>query len=144
MTFTVEYGDLFSHKAQALAHGVNCKGVAGAGVAALMKKYYPAAIASYQDACKHQGLKPGEAYLSLPHRPVLHCASQRLPGPDARPEWLRQSLTAGLEMAANYGLETVALPLIGGGIGGLGAEVATRIIREVSEASPISVTLVLH
>lgn len=145
MSFTKETGDLFAHPSQALAHGVNCVGVAGAGVAAVMKAQYPRAVQQYVGACFTGELKLGGALL-CPHpdggKTVIHCASQYRPGSDARADSLRSSLQAGLGLAETNGIASVALPLIGGGIGGLDPRLCEQIIREVAEASPIAVTLV--
>lgn len=145
MSFTVETGDLFAHDAEALAHGVNCRGIAGAGVAALMKRYYPDAISQYEVLARRGDLQPGGAMLTPGGpggRPILHCASQDRPGADARADWLRSSLTVGLDLAIAHGIGSVALPLIGGGIGGLEPSEAEQIIGEVAAASPLAVTLV--
>lgn len=144
MSFIAETGDLFAHPAQALAHGVNCQGIVG-GLASIMANEYPDAMTQYVLACRNGELAPGAALLTRDagkDRVVIHCASQNLPGPDARLEWLRDSLTTGLDLAAKHGITSVALPLIGGGIGGLDPAVAERAIREVAESSPIEVTLV--
>lgn len=146
MTFTIEYGDLFTHPDQALAHGVNCEGVVG-GLAAAMMNAYPDALTQYIAAARAGELEPGSALFTRnagKDRVIIHCASQRLPGADATEGWLRSSLTAGLKLAADNGITSVALPLIGGGIGGLDPEVAQGIIGEVSAASPVAVTLVLQ
>ncbi|SIM04943.1 RNase III inhibitor [Mycobacteroides abscessus subsp. abscessus] len=146
MGFTVETGDLFAHPAEALAHGVNCIGVAGAGVAAVMKRRYPNAIYQYEVIARRGDLQPGGALIcpgGPSDRAIIHCASQNQPGPDATEQWLRSSLTQGLDLARKQGIASVALPLIGGGIGGLDPGVAEQIIREVAEASPVAVTLVL-
>lgn len=143
MSFTAEVGDLFAHPAQALAHGVNCKGIAGAGVAGIMARRYPNAIHQYKVLAQRGDLPPGSALITKDGgRTIIHCASQNFPGADAREEWLRTSLTTGLDLAVDHGIHSVALPLIGGGIGGLDPTLAEQIIREVSEESPISVTLV--
>ena len=145
MSFTHEIGDLFAHPAEAIAHGVNCKGVAGAGVAAAMKLQHPNAIHQYQVLARRGELPPGAAMI-CPQGPgdktIIHCASQDHPGANATEEWLRSSLTVGLELALGHGIRSVALPLIGGGIGGLDPARAAAIIREVAEESPVAVTLV--
>lgn len=146
MSFAVETGDLFAHTAEALAHGVNTRGVAGAGVAKIMKQRYPNAIHQYEVLARRGELQPGGAMITPGgpgDRPIIHCASQNEPGPDARPEWLQSSLTAGLDLAVQHGISSVALPLIGGGIGGLDPAQAEQIIGEVATASPVVVTLVL-
>nr|WP_255525528.1 macro domain-containing protein [Mycolicibacterium sp. BK634] len=137
---------MFTHPAQALAHGVNCRGVAGAGVALLMKRRYPNAIQQYQILARRGDLLPGSALITPGgpgDRPIIHCASQDRPGPDAKVEWLRSSLDAGLSLASQHSITSVALPLIGGGIGGLEQAEAERVIREVAEVSHIDVTLVM-
>ncbi|BBX82220.1 macro domain-containing protein [Mycolicibacterium aubagnense] len=146
MSFTKEAGDLFAHPAEALAHGVNCIGVAGAGVAAIMARRYPNAINQYQVIARRGDLPAGGAMICTGgpgDRPIIHCASQHYPGPNASEEWLRSSLRVGLSLAVEHGIKSVALPLIGGGIGGLDPAVAERIIREVCESSPVAVTLVV-
>lgn len=145
MSFTHEVGDLFAHPAEAIAHGVNCKGVAGAGVAKVMKSRYPNAIHQYEVLARRGDLPPGGAMI-CPQGPgdktIIHCASQDNPGADATEEWLRSSLRVGLELAVGHGISSVALPLIGGGIGGLDPARAEQIIREEAEKSPLQVTLV--
>lgn len=146
MNFTKEIGDLFAHPAEALAHGVNCQGVAGAGVAGLMARHYPNAIAQYKVLARRGDLPAGGAMIcpgGPGDRTIIHCASQYYPGPDAREEWVRSSVAVGLSLAVEHGISSVALPLIGGGIGGLNPAVAERAIREAAEASPVAVTLVL-
>lgn len=145
MSFTVETGDLFAHPAEALAHGVNCIGVVG-GLASMMANHYPDALTKYVILARNGELAPGSALFTRnvgKDRAIIHCASQNQPGPDATEEWLRSSLTQGLDLARKQGIGSVALPLIGGGIGGLDPTVAEQIIREVAEASPVAVTLVL-
>lgn len=45
------YGDLFEKRHPMVAHGVNCRGVMGAGVAARFAKEYPKSYKAYVKAC---------------------------------------------------------------------------------------------
>ncbi len=56
----VEYvsGDLFLSRAQTLAHGVNCAGKMGAGIAKEFKKQFPAMFQRYKQLCRTNQLKP--------------------------------------------------------------------------------------
>lgn len=45
------YGDLFEKRHPMVAHGVNCQGVMGAGVAARFAKEYPKSYQAYKKAC---------------------------------------------------------------------------------------------
>lgn len=49
----IEYrkGDLLAVTEGVIAHGVNCRGVMGAGVAAGIKEKYPTAYSSYKKSC---------------------------------------------------------------------------------------------
>jgi O-acetyl-ADP-ribose deacetylase (regulator of RNase III) len=44
-------GDLLQVEQGVIAHGVNCRGVMGAGVAALIKQQYPAVYDAYRSRC---------------------------------------------------------------------------------------------
>lgn len=151
MSFKIEHGDLFEHSAEALGHGVNCHGIAGGGVAKIMSEKYPKSIQVYQLWCKGEDpfsqswtAHPGSALLVQDKgKWILHCASQYHPGPDAREGWLHASLTRGLRLLDDKDIKTVAVPLIGGGIGGIDPARAVEIIQEVAELSPLDVTLVL-
>src|SRR5271156_4772010 len=56
MLMAVDYvsGDLFAnvHSAQALAHGCNCQGSMGAGIAVGFRERYPAMYEAYRTRCK--------------------------------------------------------------------------------------------
>src|SRR5262245_55523170 len=60
-------GDLFTnaHDAQALAHGCNCAGSMGAGVAVGFRERYPAMYESYRAMCKAEPrqFNPGDCWL---------------------------------------------------------------------------------
>ena len=146
MSFRVEYGDLFAAPPDmAVLHGVNCGGVMGAGVAREIRRRYPEASDTYQSACRMGRLHPGDAlgvYDRAAGRYVVHCASQDRPGPRATEQWLVSSVSAGLQYAEKWGASGAALPLIGGGIGGIAPERAEELIGEVAGESPLDVVLV--
>lgn len=51
MLMTVIYGDLFTTKADVIAHQVNCLGVMGAGVAKQVRSKYPSVYKAYSAMC---------------------------------------------------------------------------------------------
>jgi O-acetyl-ADP-ribose deacetylase (regulator of RNase III) len=121
VTLTKKKGSLFDSDAPALAHGVNCHGVMGAGIARLFRDKYPSMYFSYKEQCRHELILPGMSWLwknpDGPH--VFNLASQDLPGADARTHWLRRSLNQMIYQAGNAKIDRIALPEIGCGIGGL-------------------------
>ena len=56
-------GDLFLSDTQTLAHGVNCRGRMGAGVAAEFRRIAPEMFKEYRRKCHHGLLQPGELLL---------------------------------------------------------------------------------
>lgn len=122
-------GDMFTTDARYLAHGVNCKGLMGSGIAVQFRKRFPEMHAGYVERCLDGRLAPGSFWVStgiLNGRTVLplNLASQDEPGANARYDYLFSAL-AGFAAAAShperlrmYG-GIVAIPEIGCGIGGL-------------------------
>lgn len=114
-------GDLFNTTAPALAHGVNVRGVMGAGIAKPFKERFPLMYEEYALMCKHGTLLPGQTfvYYAGNGRWVYNVASQREPGPDARIRWLTTGMVDALIHARKHDVREIALPKIGCGIGGL-------------------------
>lgn len=116
-------GSVFDTHAGALGHGVNCVGAMGAGVARLVRQRWPQMFEPYRQACVARTLRPGDVLPMQtgeePIRWVYHLATQGRPGPDARLEWIRQSAQQAAVHARQHGIERIAIPQIGCGIGGL-------------------------
>lgn len=118
-------GDLFTQPAQAFAHGCNCQGVMGAGIAHEFRRRYPAMFSAYRSRCLAvpRQFNPGDAWLwQQPGLPgVFNLATQEYYGRQgrARLDWLTQSLIAMCRQADVTGITTIALPMIGAGLGGL-------------------------
>jgi O-acetyl-ADP-ribose deacetylase (regulator of RNase III) len=118
-------GDLFLNRynAQAFAHGCNCQGVMGAGIAATFQEQYPEMYKEYRRRCK---AKPrlfnlGNAFLWREQgKPfVFNLGTQEQPGRDARYEAIETALTNMKAQADQESIESIAMPRIGAGIGGL-------------------------
>lgn len=148
MTLVDIQGDLFRTAAPAIAHGVNVDGIMGGGVAAIVRKLYPDVDTEYGEACRESDLKPGQM---LPvwgvnpddDRPVwiLNCASQDRPGANARLEWVESSVRDAVAFCHESGFCRLALPRIGGGIGGLDYVTQVRPVFETIAADFPTVTM---
>lgn len=138
---TVEYrtGDLFKQSdVNALAHGVNCHGVMGAGIALIFKHRYPIMYNHYKLMCELDMLWVGDV---MPWRTdvdqyVFNIASQDLPGPHASLEALELGLMQAAVWAHELKLPSIALPRIGAGIGGLKWVDAKEVIESVAHHVP--------
>lgn len=134
-------GNLFDTTADIIAHGVNCKGVMGAGIAKTFRAAYPDMYYAYKGLCNEGKLNPGDYfawYDTSSEKMVVNLASQNNPGPNASYEWLTNSvLSFATALDANayiygerYG-RTIAIPEIGCGIGGLEWPIVELILEAV-------------
>jgi O-acetyl-ADP-ribose deacetylase (regulator of RNase III) len=133
---TFETGDLFDQDVKAIGHGVNCQGLMGAGLAVSFRNRYTKMFGHYQDLCAHQGLYPGSvlAWYDPPtDQFIYNLASQRLPGKNAQTDWLRASLAKMYAHAYYFGVDSIALPWVGCGIGGLNTTQVRAVFKEMSE-----------
>lgn len=141
-SYTHVYGDIFDYaETHALAHGVNCQGLMGAGIAATMRKRYPGMERFYRLLCTSHALVPGGMFPWHDRETgdvILNCASQNEPGADARLGWL----LASLRLAASYCVEQnyeLAIPEIGCHIGGLDRDEAFRVFEQIGNEVELTV-----
>lgn len=141
--FKVLIGDLFSSQAQVLVNTVNCVGVMGKGVAQEFKKRYPAMFNDYVARCEAGRVRLGESYL---YRDASGTWILNFP---TKHHWRSPSrvadVAAGLDhLVANlgdWGVESVAMPPLGCGNGGLSwTEVGPLIYRKLAHL-PVDVKL---
>ena len=117
----IKYGDLFTTDEQVIGHGVNTKGVMGAGVAAIVRDKFPETYRAYKYDCMWGLLVPGEAAPG-PHengKVIMNIASQMNPGPNATYTLLERSMVFAVGLLRSAGIKSMAIPQIGCGIGGL-------------------------
>lgn len=130
----IEYrtGDLFTTDAQAMAHGCNCKGVMGAGIARKFQQQYPHMYLIYREMCLKEAFVPGTyfAYSAPDGKTILNLATQTYPGAYAKCEWIELAFTKVLHDLPH--LKTIALPQIGAGLGGLEWEDVKKTLEKLA------------
>lgn len=118
-------GDLFVNrfKAEAFAHGCNCAGSMGAGIAVGFKERYPAMFEEYKSRCK---AKPptfamGSAFLwrEAGKPAVFNLGTQPRPGRGATYDAVEAALRAMRTIAEKESITSIAMPRIAAGYGGL-------------------------
>jgi len=119
--------DLFDISNPIIGHGVNVKGVMGAGIARIFRKLYKDNYIAYLEICNAKNFKPGDILIvNDGGRKIINIASQDNPGPCAKLEWIK----SGLDKCFSAGITTIALPWIGCGIGGLKREDVLNVLKE--------------
>jgi O-acetyl-ADP-ribose deacetylase (regulator of RNase III) len=128
-------GDLFANRyqAQALGQGCNCQGSMGAGIAVGFKIRYPAMFEEYRRRCKAnpREFNPGDVFLwKADDQPwVFNLATQEdYWRSRATYEAIEQTLAAMRDQADQAKIQTIAVPRIGAGYGGLSWKKVRAII----------------
>lgn len=141
----VEYlsGDLFLNRvgAEAFAHGCNCQGSMGAGIATGFKSRYPEMFAAYRARCKAdpRQFNPGDCFFwpSTDSPSVFNLATQEdYYRSRATYDVVRAALTAMRQEADSAGITRIAMPRIGAGYGGLSWKKVRAIIDDVFAGWP--------
>jgi O-acetyl-ADP-ribose deacetylase (regulator of RNase III) len=132
-------GDMFFSSMQTLTVSVNVRGVMGKGLASRAKYQFPDVYVVYQDACRRRTLTPTKPFLykrEVSLEEELADLTTPLPTPNAakwfllfatKRHWRDNSrlddIEAGLEWIGkkhkSEGIESLALPALGCGLGGL-------------------------
>ena len=131
-------GDLFANRfnARALAHGCNCQGSMGAGIATGFRDRYPAMYAEYRRCCKAEPreFNLGDAWLwKADEQPwVFNLGTQEgVWRARATYEAIEAALRSMRQQADREGITTVAVPRIGAGYGGLSWKKVRAIIEQM-------------
>lgn len=143
MSYMERKGNIFdADDLDGLAHGVNCQGVMGAGIAKDFRLRWPVMYKGYRSLAEEGSLYPGKVfpYQSPEGRTIYNLCSQDRPGPDAKLRWVAQSVATMLDYAEDNQVRRIGIPRIGCGIGGL-EWIDVRLILELL-ANESSVDLV--
>ena len=134
-------GDIFKSPAQVLTNTVNCVGVMGKGVALEFKNRYPQMFNDYKAKCDQGNVKPGQPYLwEDDTAQVLNFPTKR----NWRDNSLLQDIEDGLKHLANsyeqMGIQSIAMPALGCGLGGLKwSEVQPLIVKHLGALPDLDV-----
>jgi O-acetyl-ADP-ribose deacetylase (regulator of RNase III) len=128
-------GDITEEEVDAIVNAANSALVLGAGVAGAIREKGGPAIQAECDAIGP--IAVGDAAVTgagrLRARFVIHAAGMP-PGGSASAESVRSCVRRSLELAAERGCRTLAIPALGAGIGGLSAQRCAEILLEEAQA----------
>jgi O-acetyl-ADP-ribose deacetylase (regulator of RNase III) len=132
-------GDLFLSGAHTIAHGVNCRGKMGAGIAREFKRRFPQMFKEYRRRCYSGELRPGGYFLDKTTEPwVLNLATQNTTQ-GATLEYMRSSLENFASYYSREGIRSLAMPKIATGLGALGWNDVRNLMEEVLNPLPLAV-----
>jgi len=138
-------GDLFAQEdLKALAHGCNCAGAMGKGIAVGFKERYPQMYKLYQSFCK-AGAVPGEVFPYYDRDTdvvIYNLMTQRHWTTPATIEAIEQSVRTMMEMLQDIQIKTVGIPKIGCGLGGLNWDDVRPTLDELSCEHGVTIVVV--
>ena len=122
MPATFVKGDLFAAAdLDALAHGCNCAGAMGKGIAVQFKARFPAMYDEYRRRCVDGLFRPGDVFIwnDPSGVTVFNLGTQRTWHTRATLPAVSQALHGMILTAGMLGIKRIGLPRIGAGLGGL-------------------------
>ncbi len=140
-------GDILSAEADALVNTVNCVGVMGRGIALQFKKAFPDNFKAYAKACARQDVQPGRMFvyetgqLTGP-RFIINFPTKRHWKGASRFSDIEAGLSALVTEVRTRGIQSIAIPPLGSGLGGLNwPDVRAAIERALAPLPNLRVTV---
>ena len=119
------------------AHGCNCAGAMGKGIALQFKEKYPQMFSLYKQKCKTGDFAPGDVFeYNYGNGYVYNLGTQKTWRTKAEIEFIRMSLENMMLQAENKEVKAIALPAIGAGLGGLDWNDVKKEIEYISQKYP--------
>lgn len=146
-------GDIFATPPEvALAHGCNCAGAMGKGIAVEFKRRWPAMYDIYKRKCQDQTFGLGDLFAwqdPASSRVIYNLGTQKswrrskatIPAVEQAVE---QAVAQMLVAAKQFGSTQIAMPLIGAGLGGLPAADVQAILRSAAAQTTIRLIVCEH
>lgn len=137
MVTYIEFGDIFSLDVKNYAHGCNCAGAMGKGIALQFKEKFPDMYLAYKKRCKEGKFTLGDVFeYDYGSGIIFNLGTQATWRTPADIRAVEKSLSKMLFVAQQLGVEKIALPKIGAGLGGLKWDNVKEVINKVSQAYP--------
>ena len=140
-------GNILTQDAEALVNTVNCVGIMGRGIALQFKNVYPENFKSYVAACQRSEVSPGKMFvfetgkLTYPHY-IINFPTKRHWKGKSRMEDITDGLFALAEEIKKRNIQSIAIPPLGSGLGGLNwGEVRQRIEATLQDFSDLKVII---
>ena len=138
---------LASRDHQAIVNPVNCVGTMGAGLALQFVRRFPEILPLYQEACRSGQLKPGAVLLhhrsgNLNPLVIVHFPTKLHWRNPSQLDWIETGLTAMYDALRQTPVQSVALPALGAGLGGLPWPQVRTAIKSAAARNPEVTTTV--
>lgn len=139
-------GDILQANTDAIVNTVNCVGIMGRGIALQFKNVFPENFKAYEAACKRGEVNPGKMFVfetgELSPRYIINFPTKRHWKGKSRMEDIDSGLLDLVSVIKRYRINSIAIPPLGSGLGGLDwSKVRPKIIDAVEPLESLSVTI---
>lgn len=134
-------GNILKADVEAIVNTVNCVGVMGRGIALQFKKAWPENFKAYANACDNKQVQPGRMFifetgqLANP-RYIINFPTKRHWRGASRIEDIESGLAAMVATIREKGIQSIAIPPLGSGLGGLDWQQVKPKIEQAMSALP--------
>jgi O-acetyl-ADP-ribose deacetylase (regulator of RNase III) len=138
-------GNLLDAPTQALVNTVNTVGVMGKGIALMFKEAFPVNFRAYEEAAKRNEIQVGKMFVTESHsfdgpRWLINFPTKKHWRHPSKLEWIQEGLKDLRNVIVEKGIQSIALPPLGCGNGGLDwAVVRPEIERSLGALSDVDV-----
>lgn len=138
MVTYIEQGNIFNlEDIQNYAHGCNCAGAMGKGIALQFKEKFPKMYNEYKRLCKEKLFPLGDVYTyDYGNGTIFNLGTQTTWKTKADINAVENSLIKMLSYAHQNNIFKIALPKIGAGLGGLDWNDVKSVINKVVKDYP--------
>jgi O-acetyl-ADP-ribose deacetylase (regulator of RNase III) len=143
MPATFIEGDLFARSdIRAWAHGCNCAGAMGAGIAVEFKRRFPRMFTEYKLRCADGRFGLGDVFVwNEGELTIYNLGTQEHWRKKAQLPALSKAVGRMVSLAEKSGIDRVALPRIGAGLGGLDWPKVRAVLTDAGSASPVELVV---
>jgi O-acetyl-ADP-ribose deacetylase (regulator of RNase III) len=136
-----QQGDILQADAEALVNAVNCVGIMGRGLALQFRKEFPENYNAYKSACDRGELQPGKMQVfdlkRVQHpRFIINFPTKRHWRDKSRIEDIQAGLRALVEEMRRRRIQSIAIPALGCGLGGLDWDEVRPMIEQAFHELP--------
>lgn len=145
----IEYtkGNLLEADVDALVNTVNTVGIMGKGIALMFKEAFPDNYRAYAEACKNQQVHTGQMFVTerndlMGPRWIINFPTKQHWRTKTKLEWIDSGLQDLRKVIADKGIQSIAIPPLGSGNGGLDWKtVKPRIEEALGNLTDVRVVL---
>ncbi len=145
----IEYktGNILTEDTEAIINTVNCVGVMGRGIALQFKRAFPENFKAYAAACKREEVQPGRMFVYdmggfTNPRYIVNFPTKRHWRGKSRMADIESGLVALVAEIRERGIQSIAIPPLGSGLGGLEwSQVRASIEQALAELEDVRVII---